>query len=74
MVNYLTATLCSLTWSGAALGTHALSAKVVATDGGNATSALVNVTVSDLAVTLLLLDGSTKLIELTDVREVTQVL
>jgi len=43
----------SFTWAGAALGAHALLAKVVATDGMGASSATVNVAVSDLAVTLL---------------------
>ena len=42
-----------LTWPGASLGAHVLSAKVVATDGTSATSAPVNVSVSDLATSLV---------------------
>ena len=42
----------NFTWSGAAVGAHMLSAKVFATDGTNATSPTVNVTVSDLTVVL----------------------
>ncbi|MEP6636458.1 MAG: Ig-like domain-containing protein, partial [Acidobacteriota bacterium] len=42
----------NFTWSGAVVGAHALSARVFATDGANATSPTVNVTVSDLAVVL----------------------
>jgi len=42
-----------LSWPGATLGAHTLSAKVVATDGTNASSTAVNIAVSDLAVTLL---------------------
>ncbi len=40
------------TWSGATAGTHALVAKVFASDGTNAASSAVSITVSDLAVML----------------------
>ena len=43
----------SFTWIGATLGTHVLAAKVLASDGANATATAVNVTVSDLSVVLL---------------------
>ena len=42
----------TFTWNGAGLGAHVLSAKVFATDGTNATSPTVNITVGDLAVVL----------------------
>ena len=42
----------NLTWTGAALGAHALSAKVFTADGASATSAPINVMVTDLAVNL----------------------
>lgn len=44
--------IANLTWSSAGAGAHALSAKVFATDGTNATSSTVTITVSDLGVTL----------------------
>jgi Big-like domain-containing protein/VCBS repeat protein/glucodextranase-like protein/putative Ig domain-containing protein len=40
------------TWNGATAGTHALVAKVFASDGTNAVSSAVSITVSDLAVVL----------------------
>ena len=40
-------------WTSATAGTHALAAKVFTTDGASATSASVNVTVSDLAIALI---------------------
>ncbi len=42
----------SFTWSGAALGTHVVAAKVFATDGTSAASPPVNISVADLSVTL----------------------
>ncbi len=39
-------------WSGAAAGTHALVARVFATDGTNAASPAISINVSDLAVVL----------------------
>ena len=41
-----------LSWTGATVGPHALSARVLTSDGASATSNGVNVTVSDLAVIL----------------------
>jgi Bacterial Ig domain/Glucodextranase, domain B len=45
----LTATF---TWNAASAGGHALSAKVIASDGASATSPVVNIAVSDLAIIL----------------------
>jgi Bacterial Ig domain/Glucodextranase, domain B len=43
----------NLTWSGAASGAHALSAKVFTADGASGISSTVNITVSSLAVVLV---------------------
>lgn len=43
----------NLTWPATGAGPHALSAKVFTAVGGTATSASVNISVSDLAVTLI---------------------
>ena len=43
----------NLTWPVTGVGPHALSAKVLTAVGGTATSASVNISVSDLAVTLV---------------------
>ncbi|MEP7183006.1 MAG: Ig-like domain-containing protein [Betaproteobacteria bacterium] len=48
----VSAATATLNWTGAAVGSHVLSSKAVATDGYTLASSNVSITVSDLAVTL----------------------